>query len=254
MRKTIIILIAFTFWAGNLFASNVNDWGPNTLPPPSICCDVERIPDTIPVIVTPGSTFGYTGILCNPSFDSILTDAWIEVEFLGVRYDMGAYTNFHLTSGECRTGHFQQFVCLVAQPGVALYWAFCGDYETKEVCDSSYFEVIITEGRLDGGASEWSLNVDWQENQPSKELMTAVNYPNPFNAQSNIIFDLPIAGNVNLEIYNLLGQKVAVLADGIMTAGQHKVIWNAADYSSGAYFYRLRTGEEVIAGKMNLLK
>ncbi|PJA29452.1 MAG: hypothetical protein CO189_02220 [candidate division Zixibacteria bacterium CG_4_9_14_3_um_filter_46_8] len=64
------------------------------------------------------------------------------------------------------------------------------------------------------------------------------NYPNPFNASTVVSFTLERSANVNLTIYNLLGEKVAVLADGRFNAGEHSVNWNAANQTSGVYYYR----------------
>ncbi|PJA26445.1 MAG: hypothetical protein CO189_10940 [candidate division Zixibacteria bacterium CG_4_9_14_3_um_filter_46_8] len=79
-------------------------------------------------------------------------------------------------------------------------------------------------------------------------------HPNPFNAQTNITFGMPTAGNVNLDIFNLMGQKVATLVNGNMEAGQHTVTWDAANFSSGIYFYKLTAGENTVTKRMALLK
>ena len=65
---------------------------------------------------------------------------------------------------------------------------------------------------------------------------------------------MPQAGNVSLDIYNLLGEKVASLANGYMDAGQHSINWDASTFSSGVYMYRLQAGDEVFTRKMSLLK
>lgn len=70
------------------------------------------------------------------------------------------------------------------------------------------------------------------------------NYPNPFNPSTNIEFALPVAANVKLKIYNLLGQTIKVIYDGVNSAGYHKFTWNSDDsggnsVSSGIYFYEL---------------
>ena len=80
------------------------------------------------------------------------------------------------------------------------------------------------------------------------------NYPNPFNPSTKISFALPTKTNVRLEIFNLLGQKVANLAQGEMEAGYHEVNWNAGSSPSGVYFYRLITDEQSLTRKMMLLK
>jgi len=65
------------------------------------------------------------------------------------------------------------------------------------------------------------------------------NYPNPFNAQTTIRYSLPESGPVTLTIYNLLGQKIATLFDGLQTAGEHSLMWDASKMNSGEYFARL---------------
>ncbi len=66
------------------------------------------------------------------------------------------------------------------------------------------------------------------------------NYPNPFNPTTTIRFGLPQRADVTLEVFNLLGEKVAVLARGTQEAGSHEVRFNAQDLSTGVYFYRLQ--------------
>ena len=66
------------------------------------------------------------------------------------------------------------------------------------------------------------------------------NYPNPFNPTTTIRFGLPQRADVTLEVFNLLGEKVAVLARGNQEAGSHEVRFNAQDLSTGVYFYRLQ--------------
>jgi len=82
----------------------------------------------------------------------------------------------------------------------------------------------------------------------------AQNYPNPFNPVTEILFDLPRASWVKLEVYNLIGQKVATLADGRLAAGSHIVHWDAGDFASGVYLYKLETEAFKATKKMVLLK
>ncbi|MCP4634255.1 MAG: T9SS type A sorting domain-containing protein [candidate division Zixibacteria bacterium] len=84
------------------------------------------------------------------------------------------------------------------------------------------------------------------------ELLEA--YPNPFNAKTNISFNVHSAGDVNLEVYNLLGQNVATLIDGHIEAGMNSIAWDASDYSSGIYFYKLTTENKTLTKRMTLLK
>jgi hypothetical protein len=80
------------------------------------------------------------------------------------------------------------------------------------------------------------------------------NYPNPFNPSTSIAFDLPRKEHVKLSVYNLLGQELTRLADREFEAGRHEVIFNAESFSSGVYFYKLRTSDETFTKKMTILK
>ncbi len=70
------------------------------------------------------------------------------------------------------------------------------------------------------------------------------NYPNPFNPSTRISYTLPVGGAVTMNVFNLLGQNVATLVNGPMTAGAHETVWDGRDaagrgVSSGVYFYRI---------------
>ncbi len=80
------------------------------------------------------------------------------------------------------------------------------------------------------------------------------NYPNPFNATTEITFDLPRALQTSLKVYDVLGREVAELAGGVMGAGSHTIIYDASGLSSGVYFYRLEAGEFGETRKMVFLK
>jgi endonuclease/exonuclease/phosphatase family metal-dependent hydrolase len=80
------------------------------------------------------------------------------------------------------------------------------------------------------------------------------NYPNPFNPTTEISYSIPEATQVSLSVFNELGQKVATLAQGYKNAGNYKVQFDAKDFSSGIYFYRLSAGSFTATKKMLLLK
>jgi len=80
------------------------------------------------------------------------------------------------------------------------------------------------------------------------------NYPNPFNPTTEISFSLPEATNVKLEIFNIMGQKVATVANRHFVAGNHTIEWNDSQVASGVYFYRLDAGDYSATRKMILLK
>jgi plastocyanin len=84
-------------------------------------------------------------------------------------------------------------------------------------------------------------------------------YPNPFNASTEIVFNLPQAGHVSLNIYDITGRLLANLADQQMSAGIARIIWNGTDSrgnhaSSGVYFIRMETDLQTTAHRVVLLK
>lgn len=88
----------------------------------------------------------------------------------------------------------------------------------------------------------------------SPEVSLLGNYPNPFNPTTDISFSLPAASHVKLEVYNIMGQKVATVIDRFMEAGTHTVKWDGSKAASGVYLYRLEAGEFTETRKMMLLK
>lgn len=80
------------------------------------------------------------------------------------------------------------------------------------------------------------------------------NYPNPFNPSTVIEFSTMNDENVSLKVYDILGREVAVLAQGMMKKGMHKVVWNAGSNPSGIYIYRLQSGNYSETKKMSLVR
>ncbi len=80
------------------------------------------------------------------------------------------------------------------------------------------------------------------------------NYPNPFNPSTNISFALPKTANIDLTIYNINGQEIEKLYSGQMNEGAHSITWNASNYSSGVYFYKLTSDGFTDTKRMILIK
>ena len=85
-------------------------------------------------------------------------------------------------------------------------------------------------------------------------LTLSANYPNPFNASTQIRFSLPVPTVLQLSIYDVLGREVAVVAAGYYAAGEHLVSFHPDHLPSGVYIYRLRAGNETRSRAMLLLK
>lgn len=80
------------------------------------------------------------------------------------------------------------------------------------------------------------------------------NYPNPFNPQTTIPYQLSEDAEVKLTVWNMIGQKVATLVDGFVEAGTHQESWNASNMPSGIYIARFEVAGEVFIRKMTLIK
>jgi len=90
--------------------------------------------------------------------------------------------------------------------------------------------------------------------QVSKIFKLSQNYPNPFNPTTAIGYQLSTVSEVELSIYNLLGQKVSTLVSKKQPAGRYEVEWDATGFASGVYYYRIEAGEFQQVRKMVYLK
>lgn len=113
-----------------------------------------------------------------------------------------------------------------------------------------------------GSLRSWTLKIDYDVITGVNNNITSIpnefslsqNYPNPFNPSTKISYTIPSNGLVTLKIFNMLGKEVASLVNEVKSAGTYEVNFNAANLSSGVYFYRLESGNFVDTKKMFLLK
>lgn len=91
-------------------------------------------------------------------------------------------------------------------------------------------------------------------NQSADNFMLHQNYPNPFNPETKISYSLNKLSKVKLSIYDVLGNEVSVLVNKKQNSGNYYVEWNAVNYPSGIYFYRIETDGYTESKKMTLLK
>ena len=114
------------------------------------------------------------------------------------------------------------------------------------------------------GVSKWSetysfqtagvgTSIDDERSLPNSYTLEQ-NYPNPFNPTTNITFSLPESGSVTLKIYNMLGSEVATLVDSELPAGSFDVTWDATNFSSGMYIYKLTANNFTQTKKLTLIK
>jgi len=138
-----------------------------------------------------------------------------------------------------------------------------GKGSTTELTNYSFEDKNLITGKysyrlkqldFDGSFEYYELKSEVTIEAP-KSFSLKQNYPNPFNPTTNISFNIPESGKVNLKVFNVLGNEVATLLNNELNAGNHKVIFNAVDFSSGVYYFRIEVeGKFIETKQMVLLK
>ena len=138
--------------------------------------------------------------------------------------------------------------------------------ETSPVVSADNSSIIFSwqDNRRSEGWDIYAKIVSWnwngvttvidEENINSKDFSLSQNYPNPFNPSTTIRWQMPETGLVTLKIYDVLGREVTTLINGELTAGEHKTIFDSKNFSSGIYFYQIKTGKFTQTKKMVLLR
>ena len=137
-------------------------------------------------------------------------------------------------------------------------------YMTSGVPDRAIINIVVRGvGNELPNVGTFFLLDDWEfdatitsvETDPNRlpvDFSLAQNFPNPFNPETLITFELGQNEQTRLEIFNLLGQRIRVLASGDLSAGSHQFRWNGTDdlgqlVSSGVYIYRLTTENKIVS-------
>ena len=218
---------------------------------------IDMIPNNPPISVPRGGSFTFTGILTNNTNQSQITDVWImlNVPGYGMYGPLVQFNNLTLAPNQTLTAsNVSQFIPGNAPIGTYSYISYCGDNPTVKI-DSASFPFTVT-AAVGGDAQNWDLSGWFEQGIAELPQTTALysNYPNPFNANTTIEYTLAENTQVRLEIFNLLGQKVTTIVDEHQAAGYKLINWDASQYSSGVYFYKLSASDEVFTKRMTLLK
>ena len=193
---------------------------------------------------------------------------------LSVSYDpqVLAYVGARVENGILGAGEFAEGQ-LVSQKDGLLSLAAYGDVATEgdlglnlvfrslREIEDSYIDIVDAQVRddsyrLNSLATPVSVRI---QTRPEVYALRN-NYPNPFNPETTLKYDLPEAGDVKLEVYNMLGQVVSTLVNEHQAAGRYAIQWDATNdrgqsMSSGVYFYRVQVGDQFTdIKKMLLLK
>ena len=109
---------------------------------------------------------------------------------------------------------------------------------------------------VNGGvlAPKGSTVIDQQENKQPPGYILHQNYPNPFNPTTTITFELPKESFVQIEMFNVIGERVATLVQERRTTGYYSVVFNASFFSSGIYFFKMTAGNFIAIKKSVLMK
>jgi hypothetical protein len=107
-----------------------------------------------------------------------------------------------------------------------------------------------------------TVNVGGDNTELPSSIAIYQNYPNPFNPTTTISYDIPENSHVKLSVYDIMGREVANLVNEYKKVGRYEVEWDATDFPSGVYFYKLvagssnplRINNQILIGKMALIK
>ena len=182
---------------------------------------------------------------------------WIDICAPGVEIYMLWDDNFSMLSGTSFSTAFVSGLAALVRAGYPNLTNAQVEQLMKDAADDIYplnpgYEGLLGAGRINSAAC---FATDVRESHLTPERFEAfINYPNPFNASTEIHFMLPEAGDLTLEIFNILGEKIATLARGYYAAGSHSISWDATFQPSGVYFYKIKSAGWSLINKCLLLK
>lgn len=192
----------------------------------------------------PGESFGPT-VLAEWTGDAVpggvpTEDSWHKMRLDCIGDQLTAYFDDTQLDGTPITVSTDDNTLLESGvPGIYIF-NFMGTAMTK--VDS----VVVTDGQA-SSVEETTISI------PSTAHITSA-YPNPFNPETTISFTTPGATKVNLAVFDLMGRRVATLADGTVNSGVTRVSWNAANHPAGTYFVVLKANGAQDVRKVSLLK
>jgi hypothetical protein len=132
--------------------------------------------------------------------------------------------------------------------------------DTLEMPEWDYYyrlRAVDAQGNASGLSNEiWHIHAGVDEHEPisPSDFVLHPNYPNPFNAATRVTIDVPIAGRLDVMVYDVLGRRVESLYGATMPAGRYDLGWAPEDAGSGVYFIVAKFGGATRVGKMLLLK
>ncbi|MBD3235067.1 MAG: T9SS type A sorting domain-containing protein [candidate division Zixibacteria bacterium] len=214
--------------------------------------------------VNRGDVFRYEGLVTNTADTAATADIWVTIRYED-EYTVvtDQYSDIHLHySTSSRSFPIYQYVSTQAEFGRYRNTLYIGTFDS-DILDSAYFYFDVVDDSTGNYYGNAWLTEGWMKGDFARDTAEADvpatfsisgNYPNPFNANTAIGFSLAKPDQVKVSIYNLKGQILETIANRYFEAGNHKVVWNAQNYASGIYFYRLDAGDFVETRKMVLIR
>lgn len=214
------------------------------------------IPLTVSNIVTEDSIYSFQMIL---TFDSLVLTADSAYSST-ISQPWGSPIFNNSIPGEIRIDMAGAYP--LSGSGVLIYVVFVVNGSEDDTTTIHFHDMLFNEDPkldlTDDGLFTVGSSSDVKDENEFLDLPTKItlyqNVPNPFNPMTQIRYSLPSNGHVRLDIYNLLGQKVATLVDEYQATGQKTVNWEAKDLSSGIYFYRLEVDRFSYTKRMVIIK
>ena len=229
--------------------------------PDSLYCQIlAAFPQDFPDVSGQSAFAGYEIGVFNPDG----TNNMMQSGKMGGQMSFNSQTNFQLHFNNMQTAGFNVNVNNLK----VKYWNNQNNSwvtVSNSVINTSNNTVTFSQSLLSSyvilTADKATTGIAKDKNLLPENFSVKQNYPNPFNPSTTIEFTINENSNVNLSIYNLLGQKITTLINQPMSAGAHSVQFNASNLSSGIYFYhiaihsnKLDAGENSKVMKMELLK
>ena len=230
------------------------------------------------VIVTGGATTGSTFLdYCTIKYNPAGTQQWASIydgsgfADLASNIVAGPYNYIYITGMSVGSTLTADFATIKYNPSGVQQWAvrYNGPASGLSAVDFALGLAVDASGGtyVTGGSAGTSTGLDFcsvkysapvgitnQNSEVPVEYCLGQNYPNPFNPVTTIQFSLPVDDYITLKIFDAAGRLVETLADKMENAGVHKYNFDAADYTSGIYFYKLSTERFSSTKKMLLIK
>jgi hypothetical protein len=173
---------------------------------------------------------------------------------------------YHMSSGTRMLYDGQSLVFITGDPANISWHRGSVTIDGDNISDATIYAPDVDTLVLNGEVMEFTQDGDYislsgnfvsfeaENTDLPEQINLRQNYPNPFNPVTTIQFDIPVSSDIRLEVFDILGRNVEILADEFRSAGTHSIVFDAASLSSGVYIYRLTVQSYMQSRKMTIIK